>query len=131
MLFGSLDALASGLTAQRLRMDVVSNNLANAETTRTPGGGPFRRQLVELMSITPTATNPGGVEVSGIVPDSSPFPQRYDPGSPDANAQGYVSMPNVNPTQEMVDLLAASRAYDSDATAFSDIVREGQQALKI
>lgn len=126
-----MDASASGMTAERLRLDVIANNLANVQTTRVPGGGPFRRQLVEFMALPLGAGSPGGVVVSGIVGDTSPFPLAYDPGSPDANAQGYVQMPNVNPTGEMVDMLAASRAYDANATAFSDAVKEGQKALQI
>ncbi len=131
MLFGALDTSASGLTAERLRMDVISNNLANAETTRTPGGGPFRREMVQFMSVPLSASGSGGVVVSAVVQDQSPFPLKYDPGSPDANAQGYVQMPNVNVTAEMVDMLAASRAYEANATAFSDNVKESQKALQI
>jgi flagellar basal-body rod protein FlgC len=128
--FAALDTSASGLTAQRLRMDVIADNLANAETTRTPQGGPFRREMVELLAI-PLSARGGGVVVAGIVQDQSPFPLRYDPGNPDADAQGYVRMPNVNVTAEMVDLLAASRAYQANATAFADAVKEGEKALEI
>lgn len=131
MLFGSLDCSASGLTAERLRMDVISDNLANVETTRVPGGGPFRRQMVEFEALPLGGGGVGGVVVSGIAGDPAPFPVRYDPGNPDANAQGDVSLPNVNVTSEMVDMLAASRAYDANAAAFSDAVKEGQKALEI
>lgn len=131
MLFAALDTSASGLTAERLRMDVVSDNLANAQTTRTPGGGPFRREMVQFMAVPLSVDGSGGVVVSGIVQDQSPFPLQYDPGSPDANAQGYVQLPNVNVTAEMVDMLAASRAYEANATAFSDNVKESQKALEI
>ncbi len=112
-------------------MDVISDNLANAQTTRTPGGGPFQREMVQFMAVPLAPDGAGGVVVSGIVQDQSPFPLRYDPGNPDANAQGYVRLPNVNVTAEMVDMLAASRAYQANATAFSDNVKESQKALEI
>jgi len=131
MLFAALDNSGDGLTAEQLRMDVISNNLANAQTTRTPGGGPFQDQLVEFMAVPLAADGSGGVVVSGIVADTTPFPVQYDPGSPDANAQGYVQLPNVNVTAEMVNLLAASRAYQANATAFADGVKDQQAALQI
>lgn len=131
MLFGSLDASASGLTAERLRLDVISDNLANVQTTRVPGGGPFRRQMVEFQALPLGGGGAGGVEVTAIVGDSAPFPVSYDPSSPDANAQGDVQLPNVNVTSEMVDMLAAGQAYQANATAFSDAVKEGQKALQI
>jgi flagellar basal-body rod protein FlgC len=129
---------ASGLTAQRTRMDVTSENLANADTTQGANGQPYRRQEVVLQQIggfnaalsgamgnTPAASMatgggiPGGVEVSGIVDDPTPNQQVYDPGNPSANAQGYVSMPNVNPVTEMVDLIDESRSYQTDVTAMT------------
>jgi flagellar basal-body rod protein FlgC len=134
--FGALDISASGLTASRVRMDVVAENLANAETTRGPNGGPYRRKEVVLQ--TAGAGNgfqsalasagasvpgmgggqqPGGVQVTGIVEDNSQPRMVYDPSHPDANAQGYVAMPNVNPVTEMVDLISASRAYEANVTA--------------
>ena len=131
MLFSALDASASGLTAERLRMDVISNNLANVNTTVTPGGGPFRRQMVEFAALPQGAGSPGGVVVTAIVGDPAPFPLRYAPGSPGANAQGYVRMPNVNVTSSMVDLLAASRAYDASAAMFSDAVKVGLKTLQM
>jgi flagellar basal-body rod protein FlgC len=131
MLFGAMDCSADGLTAEQLRMDVISDNLANAQTTRTPQGGPFRREMVEFMAVPLASDGVGGVVVSGIVADPSPFPLQYDPGSPDANAQGFVQLPNVNVTAEMVDLLSASRAYEANATAFSDFTKEGEKALSI
>ena len=131
MLFSALDSSASGLTAERLRMDVISQNLANVQTTRTAGGGPFRRQMVEFTALPLSAQSPGGVAVTAIVSDPSPLPLRYAPGTPGANAQGYVRMPNVNVTSSMVDLLAASRAYDANATAFSDFVKQGRAAMRI
>jgi flagellar basal-body rod protein FlgC len=128
-LFDAIDISASGLTAQRLRMDVTAENLANAQTTRTPGGGPYRRKTVILQqagggfagqlagAFGGPSGAPEGVEVSGIVPDSTPLRRVYDPGHPDADANGYVTMPNVNPVTEMVDLIDASRAYQANVTA--------------
>jgi flagellar basal-body rod protein FlgC len=130
--FDSLDIAASGLTAERLRMDVTAENLANAQTTRGANGQPYQRQEVVLQQMgnsfsstlatamgapgTGTGT-PGGVEVAGIVADPTPDQLVYDPGSPDANKQGYVRMPNVNSVNEMVDLIDESRSYESDVTA--------------
>jgi flagellar basal-body rod protein FlgC len=137
-LFGSLDISASALSAERLRMDVTAENLANAQSTRTAGGGPYRRKEVvveangdggfagALAAARGGATGstasagggaPGGVSVSGIVEDQTPNRLVYDPSHPDANAQGYVSMPNVNPVTEMVDLISASRSYEANVTA--------------
>ena len=131
-IFGSMDISASALSAERLRMDVTAENLANAQTTRTAGGGPYRRKEVVLESTGSSSFAgalaaagaggagggpDGGVRVAGIVQDQSPNRLVYDPGHPDANAQGYVSMPNVNPVTEMVDLISASRSYEANVTA--------------
>ncbi len=117
----ALDISASGLYAERTRMNIIANNLANSNSTRTPEGGPFRRQLVILQGV--EARIPGdlggglGVSVKGVVDDQSPFPLVYDPGHPDANADGYVAMPNVNVVEEMVDMITALRAYEANVTA--------------
>lgn len=131
-LFDAIDVSASGLTAERLRMDVTAENLANAQTTRGANGGPFRRRSVVLQesggasfegaltAATSRATGAGGargVEVAGIVEDSAPDRLTYDPTHPDADARGYVRLPNVNPVTEMVDLISASRAYEANVTA--------------
>ncbi len=127
-MFDAIDVSASGLTAERLRMDVTAENLANAQTTRTPEGGPYRRKTVvlqqagsgfagQLAGAVGSTPEPAGVEAAGIVADQTPLRRVYDPGHPDANAQGYVSMPNVNPVTEMVDLIDASRAYEANLTA--------------
>ncbi len=118
--FSALDISASGLYAERTRMNVIANNLANSNSTRTPEGGPFRRQLVVLQGV--QAKRPGdlaglGVRVKGVIDDNSPFPLAYDPGHPDANADGYVAMPNVNVVEEMVDMITALRAYEANVTA--------------
>jgi flagellar basal-body rod protein FlgC len=130
-LFGSLDVSASGLTAERMRMNVVAENLANAQTTHGANGQPYRRKEVVLQEVGQTggfgatlasamgarAGRPGGVEVAGIVEDGTNFKTVYDPGHPDANAKGYVKMPNVDTVSEMVDLISASRAYEANVTA--------------
>lgn len=128
-LFDALNISASGLTAQRLRMDVTSANLANAQTTRTPQGGAYRRQDVVLQESSGNGSfagalrgalgggEPAGVEVAAIVPDTTPLRQVYEPGNPEANARGYVEMPNVNPVEEMTDLIDASRSYQANVTA--------------
>jgi flagellar basal-body rod protein FlgC len=135
---------ASALTAERLRMDVISNNIANANTTRTVEGGPYIRQRVvfsprfdattAFSSFIPTMTPdglPAGVRVTGIQKDSSPVRMVYDPGHPDANAEGYVAYPNVNAVNEMVDLISASRAYEANITAFNSTKSMALQALSI
>ncbi|MDE2572472.1 MAG: flagellar basal body rod protein FlgC [bacterium] len=135
--YDSIDISASGLTAERLAMDVIANNIANAQTTRTPQGGPFKRQLVvfaqqqsaaqgESFVPDPVPGDPhrdggsaslGGVQAVGIVQDTSPDRLAYEPGNPDADANGYVHYPNVQVVKEMVDLMAASRAYQANVTA--------------
>ncbi|HEY2421506.1 MAG TPA: flagellar basal body rod protein FlgC [Neobacillus sp.] len=137
-MFDSLNVSASALTAQRLRMDVVSSNIANAQTTRgTMVNGkwePYRRKMVvmeprekafdqvlqgEMQKQTQSQTQLQGVRVTGIVSDPTPFKAVYDPTNPDANADGYVMMPNVDLSKEMVDMLAASRSYEANVTAFN------------
>ena len=131
-LFDAFSIAGSGLSAERLRMDVTAENLANAQTTRGVDGGPYKRKMVTLQEAgggfdtalaaassaqTGRGSVPGGVEVAGIVEDSAPDRMVYDPGHPDADANGYVRMPNVNPVTEMVDLISSSRAYEADVTA--------------
>ena len=130
-LFDGLDVSATGLTAQRLRMDVTAENLANAQTTRGANGQPYRRKEVILQEIPQGgfgaqlssamgAGGPrgaGGVQVAQIAEDSTPGKLVYDPGHPDADARGYVQMPNVEPVEEMVDLITESRGYEANVTA--------------
>ena len=130
-LFGGLEISASGLTAERLRMDVTAENLANAQTTRGANGQAYRRKEVVLQEAPGSFGaslsaamggsgngSSGGVHVAGIVQDTtSPLKRVYDPGHPDADAQGYVSMPNVDTVTEMVDLISAQRAYEANVTA--------------
>jgi flagellar basal-body rod protein FlgC len=121
-LFDALDASGSALSAERLRMDVTAENLANAQSTRSANGsGPYKRKEVVLeqagSSFADSLQAARGVRVAGIVEDPSPPRRVYDPGHPDADAQGYVTMPNVNTVTEMTDLIGASRAYEANVTA--------------
>jgi flagellar basal-body rod protein FlgC len=123
-LLTALDVNASGLTAQRKRVEISSSNLANSQTTRTEDGGAYRRKDVVFATTSfqnslGAAMNEGveGVEVSGVVDDPSPFDRRYEPGHPDADAQGYVNYPNVNVMVEMGNLMAASRSYEANVAA--------------
>ena len=121
-LFDAIDISGSGLSAERLRMDVTAENLANASTTRGPDGGPYRRKSVVLEQqggggFGAALAQARGVQVAGIAEDPAPPRRMYDPGHPDADADGYVAMPNVNPVTEMVDLITASRAYEANVTA--------------
>ena len=139
-LFNSLDVSASGLSAQRLRMDLITGNLANVDTTRTSTGGPYRRKLAVFQARdyyferTPGLQLPnagGGVRVTSIVEDRSPLKQVYDPSHPDADADGYVWYPNVNPILEMADLIAASRAYEANLSCLETSKQMIQRALTI
>ncbi|MBX5465005.1 MAG: flagellar basal body rod protein FlgC [Clostridia bacterium] len=127
-LWQSMNISASGLTAERFRIDLVASNLANVESTAArPGGAAFQRQLAYFQEAW-GADGPAGVVVAGVYHDPRPGPVEYQPGNPAADAQGYVQLPNVDPTSEAVDLLAASRAYEMNATAFSvgrDLFRQG------
>ena len=119
-MFDSLNVSASGMTATQLWMDVVSSNLANADSTKAANGQPYRRKEIVLEQAAPSFGEVlGGVQVDGIVDDPSPLRKVYDPGNPEANKQGYVTMPNVNPVTEMVDLISASRGYESNVTAMN------------
>lgn len=134
--YDSVEISASGLSAERLAMDVIANNIANANTTRTPQGGAFKRQLV-VFAQKPGAPGAGaggdpfdptrpekaqveGVQVLGITTDQSPDRLVFDPGNPDADARGYVHYPNVQVVKEMVDLMAASRAYQANVAAIQE-----------
>jgi flagellar basal-body rod protein FlgC len=119
-MFDSLNVSASGMTATQLWMDVISSNLANADSTKAANGKPYQREEVQLSQASPSFGEVlGGVQVDGIVKDPSPPKMVYDPGNPEADKQGYVAMPNVNPVTEMVDLITASRGYESNVTAMN------------
>ncbi len=140
--FKALRISASGLTAERLRMDTISNNLANANTTRSVEGGPYRRQVPVFAPILDQSMHGAkspihggskgqGVQVVGIVSDPSPPRLVFDPQHPDANADGYVEMPNVHVVKEMVDLITATRAYEANVTALNSAKSMAQRALEI
>lgn len=135
--FTAMDISASGLSVQRTRMNVAASNLANAQTTQAAGGGPYKRRDVIVSSVdVPEATGAldtqlKAVEVSNIAQDAAPPRLEYDPGHPQANAQGYVAYPNINPVQEMVDMITASRAYEAGVTTMSTAVSMAERALGI
>lgn len=149
-MFGAIDAAASGMTAERLRMDVISNNIANVNTTRTAAGGAYRRQVVvfepraaesgafaqmlagSVKKRTDGQGNAGdGVRVVSIQGDPTPGRMVYDPGHPDANANGYVELPNLNIVTEMVDMITASRAYEANVTSINAAKSMAMKALDI
>nr|WP_041581853.1 flagellar basal body rod protein FlgC [Salisediminibacterium selenitireducens] len=136
-MFHGMNVSASGLTSQRLRMDVVSSNMANAESTRgrfvDGEWEPYRRKMVTFEpnrtsgsrfqdhfrhAVNRNATTGDGVKVGEIIEDESPFRMRYDPDHPDANEDGYVELPNVDPLKEMIDLMSATRSYEAGVTSF-------------
>ena len=123
----------SGLRAERTRMNVIANNIANAETTRTPEGGPFRRQLAVFRGqrLAGIPARQGGVRVTKVIGDPSPFRLVYDPSHPDANTEGYVAFPNVSLAVEMVDLISAQRAYDANVAVLVSDRRMAEKALEI
>lgn len=147
----SMNIVASGLTAQQLRLDVVAENITNSTTTRTENGeGAYRRKMVvfeaqsgresfrEVMAraangLAPngSGTNAGGVKVSQIVEDPSPMKLVYDPTHPDANEEGYVELPNVDTVKEMTDAMAATQAYSANVTAFNALKSVVSKGLEI
>lgn len=141
-LFSAMEIVASGLIAQRTRLNLVASNLANAETTRTAEGGPYRRrdpvfvtrpvaERFEDLRTQPTAQHASTVEVESIDVDSSPPRMVYDPDHPDADTQGYVQMPNVNAIEEMVNMMTASRAYEAGITAMQTVRGLADAALRL
>ena len=136
--FKSMDISASALTAQSFRMDVIAQNIANVDTTRTAEGTPYQRKTVILGQDQPAfadymagAAPASGVEVTATVTDSSAGRLVYDPAHPDANADGYVQMPNVDITTEYVDMISASRSYEANLTVISAAKRMAVKALEI
>jgi len=141
-LFSLLSVSASGMSAQRMRAEVIVQNLANSETTRTPEGGPYRRQDVMFESVpensafssifqTEMTDGVNGVEVAEVIQDPSEGEKRYQPGHPDADKDGYVSYPNVNPAEDMVDLLGAQRGYEGNVAAMSAIKDMIQRSIDL
>jgi flagellar basal-body rod protein FlgC len=141
----SLRIGASGLLAQRLRLDTIANNIANAQTTRTAQGGPYQRKDVVFMSENKRGFLPpfvaarrgepaavqGGVRVAQIITDPEPGPRVYDPTHPDADEEGYVTYPNVNPLVEMTNMISATRSYEANLTLIEAAKRMALRALDI
>ncbi len=143
-MFTSMNINATGLVAQRARLDVISNNIANANTTRTPEGGPFRRSRVILRSMNDRPTFKSaylpkalenqmgtGVRVLKVEKDTAPGRMIYDPTHPDANFKGYVEMPNVNVVTEMADMIEATRSYEANVTLMNSSKQMYSRALDI
>ena len=145
-MFTGIDAAASGLTAERLRMDVISNNIANANTTRTEQGGAYHRRYVVFMprekelqsfeqmlqqAVGYKKSTGEGVRAVAIMEDDQQGPLVYDPSHPDANEEGYVEKPNVNIVSEMVDMITAHRAYEANTTAINAAKSMAMKALEI
>lgn len=142
-IFNSIGISASGLTAERLRMDVISRNIANVNTTRTADGTPYRRQVVvfqeaenqmsfsQYLSDASKKLIGSGVKAVAVIEDKTPFKMVYDPGHPDADEEGYVKMPNVDVMTEMVNMISASRAYEANVTAINSSKSMAMKALEI
>jgi len=138
-IFSAIEISASGLSAERTRMNTVASNLANAQTTRTEQGGPYRRvdpvfeavALDKINALTPSEKSVSMVRVAGIVQDQRPGTQVYSPGHPDADADGYVMYPNVNMVEEMVNMITASRAYEAGIASVESSQRMADSALEI
>jgi flagellar basal-body rod protein FlgC len=140
-LFSALSVGASGMAAQRARAELLVENLANAETTRTPEGGPYRRKDVVFQSApvdSPFASvfdaqlhSTGGVAVSDIITDTSDPERRYMPGHPDADKDGYVAFPHMNPAEDMVDLMGASRGYEANVAAIGAVKDMIQRSIDL
>ncbi|GAB6109240.1 flagellar basal body rod protein FlgC [Fusibacter bizertensis] len=141
--FNSINVSASGLTAERLRMDLIAENIANSNVTRTASGTPYRRKVAvfraqeansfeQLLNTASGNSSVGnGVEIAGIVEDQSDFKKEYNPTHPDADENGYVNLPNVEVVNEMINLIAASRAYEANITAVNTTKTMAMKALEI
>ncbi len=141
-LFSALSVSASGMTAQRTRAELLVENLANAETTRTPEGGPYRRKDA-VFQIDPVSSpfssvlesqlngSPTGVRVAEVVVDTRDPERRYLPGHPDADANGYVAFPRINPAEDMVDLMGATRSYQANVAAISAVKDMIQRSIDL
>ncbi len=136
-MFSVSDVSATGLSAERLRMEVIANNIANANSTRTAEGGPYRRRQVVFQAMLDdvgseeSSGRMGGVRVLGVESDPSEFPRVYQPGHPDADAEGFVRMPNVSMANEMVDLITANRGYEANLRVLRSYREMVQQALTL
>ena len=134
-LIAGIDVTAGALNAQKTRLDIVAQNIANAQTTRTPAGGPYQRQVVsfesELVRRIGSGASLQSVRVASIAPDRSPGQQVYNPQHPDAGPDGLVTMPNVDLSYEMVDLITASRAYEANLSVVKNARQMAMRALEI
>lgn len=139
-LFSALSIGSSGMDAQRTRAELLVENLANAETTRTPEGGPYRRKDAvfetsdvesPFASVFDAAQGPTGVAISSVITDSSAPEMRYLPGHPDANADGYVAFPHINPAEDMVDLMGAARGYEANVAAIGAVKDMIQRSIDL
>lgn len=140
-ILSSTDISASGLAAERMRMETVANNIANAHSTRTADGGPYRRRQVVFSSVLDSAAGAGlgngthtgfkGVQVVGIEASNSELPRVFNPSHPDADADGFLLMPNISVPEEMVDLITASRAYDANLKALRSFRQMVEQSLSL
>ena len=139
--FDSLSISATGLSAQRLRMNLISSNMANINTTKTATGEPYRRKDVVFEAVETKEFDTildeqmekptGGVHVARIVEDEKPFVEKYDPEHPDADENGYIRLPNVNIVEEMVNMISASRSFEANATAIKATKDMAGMALNI
>ncbi len=143
-IFNTLNISASALSAERQRSEVAATNLANVDTTHRPDGtGPFRRKQIVLSSVggsqfrgllpasTGSRSEPGGVRLTRVVEDTTPPVRRFEPGNPDADKEGYVAYPSINPVQEMVDLMGSVRAYQLNASAITASKQLIQQSIDL
>ncbi|MDO7975475.1 flagellar basal body rod protein FlgC [Oceanotoga sp. DSM 15011] len=134
-LFKSMNISGSGMSAERFRLNIISQNLSNANTTRTDNGGPYRRKSVSFEEVLngsmSNSESFGGVKVSSINEDQAPFRLEYEPDNPDADENGYVRYPNVNALREMIDMISAQRAYEFNATAVNTAKTMYNSALNI
>lgn len=140
-LFSVLSIGESGMAAQRARAELLTENLANAETTRTPEGGPYRRKDVVFESASTTSPfssifdaqlqSAGGVAISDIITDTSAPERRFMPGHPDADADGYVAFPHINPAEDMVDLMGAARGYEANVAAIGAVKDMIQKSIDL
>lgn len=136
----SMEISASALSAQRTRMDIIAQNIANADTTKTADGTPYQRQLVvfeekktfkSYLTESKSKTSMAGVKITEVIKDETPFTPVYDPTNPDADEDGYIYMPNVDKTKESIDAMAASNSYNANVTALNAIKAMASKALEI
>ncbi len=135
-IFDSFNISASALTAERLKLDIIANNLANINTTRTPGGGPYRAKEAVFRERLREAVEGQkfrgyGVRVAGIIEDKSPGRLVYDPDHPDADGRGFVTYPNINVVKEMTSMIAATRSYEANVTVLEAAKDMAMRALQI